>query len=70
MPSPTPAGILISTTSEPRTVPSPLHLSQGEVMTLPVPPQVGHTLWVCMRPKKVFSTRVTWPVPLHVEQVE
>ena len=59
IPSPTPAGILISTTSCPRSVPSPLHLSHDAVITLPVPPHVGHTPCVCIRPKKVFSTRVT-----------
>ena len=34
-------------------------LAHDAVITLPVPPHVGHTPCVCIRPKKVFSTRVT-----------
>ena len=69
IPSITPAGIFISITSSPATTPSPLHFVHLFLMVFPVPPHCGHAVCVCMRPSMVSTVRVTYPEPLHCEQV-
>ena len=59
IPSPTPAGILILTTSSPLTTPSPAQLVHLFLMTWPSPLQVGQVVVVCICPSKVLVMRVT-----------
>src|SRR5450432_1431295 len=69
MPSCTPAGISILTTSSPNTLPSPLQATHLEVIVVPSPLQVGQVVTVCIWPRKVLLTRLTCPLPPQVPQV-
>ena len=64
-----PAGIFTSTFSREGVRPCPPQVSQGWSMTWPVPPQSGHSDWVCIWPKMVRWTSTTRPVPWQREQV-
>ena len=66
-PSRMPAGIWMVTRSRSGTRPWPLHSGQGFSMTVPVPPQSGQVVAVCMSPRKVRCTLVTRPAPWQVE---
>ena len=52
-----------------RTLPRPWHFWQGSVMILPLPRHLEQVRTFWMRPKGVFCTTRSWPVPLQVEQV-
>src|SRR5688572_14429583 len=69
MPSCTPAGISMLTVSSPYTRPSPLQLPHLAVIVDPSPLQEGQVETVCICPRKVFCTLLTWPLPPHVLQV-
>src|SRR5258705_4294169 len=69
IPSCTPAGISILTVSSPDILPSPLQVPHLAVIVDPSPLQVGQVVTVCICPRKVFCTRLTWPLPPHVLQV-
>src|SRR5882762_7739516 len=69
MPSCTPAGISILIVSSPYTLPSPLQALHLAVTVVPSPLQVGQVVTVCICPKKVLVTRLTWPLPPQVPQV-
>ena len=45
--------------------PVPSHLSHGDLMTMPFPPQEGHGVARVMKPVRW----ITWPVPRQVGQV-
>src|SRR6478672_10304698 len=69
MPSCTPAGIFMFTVSSPYTRPSPLQTVHLFVMVDPSPLQVGQVLTVCIWPRKVLVTFLTWPLPPQVLHV-
>src|SRR5437868_15242689 len=69
IPSCTPAGISSVTVSSPYTLPSPLHEVHLFVIVLPSPLQAGQVVTVCICPKKVFCTLLTWPLPPQVPHV-
>ena len=56
-------------TSSPFTTPSPPQWVHFFLMTVPRPPQVGHTEAVCICPKKLLTVCTTWPRPWQVGQV-
>src|SRR3712207_6411544 len=69
IPSPTPAGIFISTTSSPLITPVPpqdLHLF---FIICPSPPQFGHSDVVCIMPNIDCWERYITPLPWHCVQV-
>src|SRR5689334_13002874 len=69
MPSCTPAGISIVTVSSPYTLPSPLQLVHFAVTVEPSPLHVGQVVTVCICPRNVLVTFLTWPLPPQVPQV-
>ena len=69
IPSSTPAGMLISTTSSPFTTPVPPHSLHLFLIIVPSPLQVGHSDCVCIIPNTDLTVRATTPRPLHVGQV-
>src|SRR5574344_59030 len=69
IPCATPAGMLISTTSSPLTTPVPPHSLHLFLITLPSPPQVGHTPCVCIIPKMLCVVWVIYPEPWQVWHV-
>src|SRR5215210_6208625 len=68
MPSCTPAGISMVTVSSPYTLPSPLQLLHFDVIVVPSPLQVAQVVTVCIWPRKVLVTFLTWPLPPQVLQ--
>src|SRR5688572_12320341 len=69
IPSCTPAGISMLTVSSPYTLPSPLQSLHFAVMVEPSPLQAGQVVTVCICPKNVLVTFLTWPLPPQVLQV-
>ncbi len=69
IPSSTPAGIWIGTTTSSRIRPCSSLPGARLVTDRPIPPHAGQVVTVCIWPRKVFWTRRTWPLPPHVEQV-
>src|ERR1041384_6995451 len=69
IPSCTPAGTSIVTVSSAYTLPSPLQVAHFAVITVPSPLQVGQVVTVCICPRKVFVTLLTWPLPPLVRHV-
>ena len=61
IPSTTPAGIFTVTVSSLEINPCPSEPSGRLSILCPAPPQVGHAEAVCIRPKIVLVTLVTWP---------
>src|SRR5688572_23670828 len=69
IPSCTPAGMSNVTVSSPYTLPSPLHAVHLFVIVFPSPLHAGQVVTVCICPRKVFCTLLTWPLPPQVPQV-
>src|SRR5687767_1006995 len=69
IPSCTPAGISMLTVSSLYIRPSPLHAVHFAVIVVPSPLQVGQVVTVCICPKNVFWTFLTWPLPPQPVQV-
>src|SRR5690349_18436590 len=69
IPSCTPAGISMVTVSSAYILPSPRQLVHFDVTVEPSPPQVGQVVTVCICPRKVLVTFLTWPLPPQVPQV-
>src|SRR6476646_10957438 len=68
IPSCTPAGTSMLTVSSAYTLPSPLQVPHFAVIVDPSPLQVGQVVTVCICPRKVLVTFLTWPLPPQVEQ--
>src|SRR5581483_11257172 len=69
VPSSTPAGMRTLIVRRVRTRPSPSHSGHGRGMTVPKPPQPGHTLVVMTCPRNERVTWLTSPRPLQMSQV-
>ena len=69
IPSATPAGILISTTSSPFTTPSPWQCVHLFFITVPSPPHTWQVVCVCIIPKMLCWVRISIPLPWQLGHV-